>query len=156
MHSPTGFLDPELLPAPVFIRTVSFAADLAGCEARAATWMQHPKTPPSTEADRRKPVNPVAYSPPYPHPLDRQYGKFASRNVGVRSTTDGKGTDGLGRRGRNRGGWLLRLRVLHAAPDHERSRGLIRADSRRRRQGKPRQGVVRPEEPHAPDRRYRD
>ena len=30
------------------------------------------------------------------------------------------------------------------------------ADSRRRRQGKPRQGVVRPAQPHGQDRRYCD
>ena len=91
-----------------------------------------------------------------PRPLYRHVAILPPANVGVRSTTNGKDTDGPGRCGRDRGGWLLRLRVLHPAPDRRRSRDRIRADSRGRRQGEPRQGVVRPEEPNRQDCRHRD
>ena len=48
----------------------------------------------------------------------------------------------------DRGGRLFRLRILCPAADRERGRGGLRGGARERRQGEPRQGLVRPVEPH--------
>jgi hypothetical protein len=88
-----------------------------------------------------------------PYHRERQYGILVA--IGKRSRPDEKNTDRPDGRHRRRDRWFLRLRVLRATPRRQRGRGCVRADTCDGRQGKPRQGVIRPVESHRHGRRHR-